>query len=90
MAKFFLHIRTAGRTLVDFIGSDHLDLQSAREEAERLAREFLRESVWFVGGADENDIEICDPSGQRLELVTLKRVLAMALPPRTLKAVLPS
>ena len=90
MATFFMHIRTAGRTFFDFLGSDHLDLQSAREEAERLAREFLREHLWFPAGADENDIEICDPSGERLELVTLKRVLAMAVPSRTIKAVLPS
>ena len=90
MATFFLHIRSATQTVIDSIGSEHLDLQSAREEAEKLVREFLSEKLWFAAAADHNDIEICDPSGQRLELVTLKRVLAMALPLRTTKVVLPT
>ena len=90
MARFFLHIRSATQTIIDSIGSDHIDLQSAREEAEKLVREFLSEKLWFAVAADHNDIEICDPSGQRLELVTLKRVLAMAVLPRTIKAILPT
>jgi hypothetical protein len=83
-----MHIRTSGRTLLDIVGSDHPDLRSAREEAERLVRELIAEKLWSGAAAGRNDIEICGPAGERLELVTLTRVLAMVIP-GAVRAVVP-
>ena len=42
--------------------------------------ELLSERLWLNTDAD-NDIEICDAKGQRLELVTMERVFGMPLLP---------
>lgn len=75
MALFLFNIRSGTKSSIDVEGGEFPDLQAAREDAEKLSLELVREEIWLASDADINDIEICDFSGHQLELVTLSRVL---------------
>ena len=78
MALFLFNIRSGTKSSIDAEGSEFPDLQAAREDAEKLSLELIREDIWQASDADINDIEICDFSGHQLELVTLSRVLKLS------------
>jgi hypothetical protein len=75
MPVYFLHLRESGERIEDPQGTEFPSLMAARAEAIRSAREMMAESLRAGQPLDHQQIEICDASGELLEVVRFRDVL---------------
>ena len=71
MPRFYLHLRKGEQFFRDPEGAVFSDLESARREAMRSAREMAAESVKHNQEID-GQLEIMDEAGETLLVLTLK------------------
>ena len=78
MPLFYLHIRDAEELVEDTEGIDLPDLDAARSEAVRGARDIIASAVRAGGLLDGQRIEITDAEGRLLASVPFKDVIRIA------------
>lgn len=75
MPTYFLHLVDHGERIEDQEGQQFPSLLAARAEAIRSAREMMAESLVHLEPLDHKHIEVCDETGQLLEVVQFRAVL---------------
>lgn len=78
MPLYYLNIRDGSHLIEDPEGSDHSNLEQARDEAIRSARQILAERVLADEVIDGQVFEITDETGAVKATVPLKSVLKLA------------
>jgi Domain of unknown function (DUF6894) len=78
MPVFFLHVRDGDQLTRDLEGSTLYDLQAARDEAIKSARELMADSIVSEGriGIDRS-IEVSDATGFTLLVIPFRRAVTM-------------
>jgi hypothetical protein len=79
MGRFYFHIRSGGRVIIDQEGSDFPDADAARQEALAAARQILAEAIKSGREYAPEDFIIADSEGRELEIVPFATVLPKGL-----------
>lgn len=77
MAKFYFHSRNANEFIEDDWGVDLPDLEAARKEAMRAAREIIAEQLLNDRAIPDEAFEIVDANGSVLAYIPLKAAIRM-------------
>lgn len=75
MPTFYFHLRDGNTYVADETGMELNDLNEARAEAVRGARDILADQLRAGEALDGQRIEIADDHGEVLEVVTFKEAL---------------
>lgn len=77
MPHYFLHIRSQTEFFGDKEGANFPDLDSARREAVRVARDFMSDAIRHGEEVDHRMVEIADDAGTVRAIVPFRDVLKM-------------
>ena len=75
MPRYFFHVREQSEVSRDLEGQDLPDLNAARREAERIAREMIGERVLHGGDIGGRCIDVAEEEGRVLASIRLDEVL---------------
>ena len=81
MPRCYFHLTTGGETLNDDEGSDLIDVEAAREEGLKAAREILSISLVASGQLDlTQQIDIADEAGRTLLVIPFRSAVSVEVP----------
>jgi uncharacterized protein DUF6894 len=80
MARFFFHLRSAGKTMIDDQSAVFPDDEAARAEARRIARNFIDPMTGRVMSEWQDwSLEVCDQRGRSIMKVDFAQVTLEAM-----------
>ena len=81
MPRYYFHLATGGEILNDYEGSDLIDVEAARKEGLRAAREILSISLVASGQLDLiQQIDITDEAGRTLLAIPFRSAVSVEVP----------
>lgn len=76
--RYFLHIRSHDGVVRDLEGAEYSDLEAARQDAIKSARELLSEMLRRGEVVNGRTIEICDEEGRVRDTVSLREQIRLS------------
>jgi hypothetical protein len=81
MPRYYFHLTTGGEVLSDDDGSDLIDVDAAREEGLKAAREILSQSLVAGGQLDlTQQIDVADEAGRTLLTIPFRTAVRLEVP----------